>query len=162
VRAPDEREDRLYALPLEQFTAERDVLAAELRAGGDDTGAARVKALRKPSRAAWAVNRLARAYPDLVEALLGAGGELRQAHRHAASGRRAQQLREAALAERQAVDALVARLPEVLGAPPSPALAHTVRETLHAASSDPDARAELAAGRVVRERRSVGLGPLPG
>src|SRR3954454_3497082 len=88
----DDRMDRLYDLPLSEFTSERNALAAELRASGDHEAAASVKALRKPSAAAWAVNQLVRAEPDLVEALLGAGGELRQAHRQAASGRGAAQL----------------------------------------------------------------------
>src|SRR3954447_14970634 len=122
-QGPGERAARLYGLPLEEFTPERNALAAELSREGDCEGAAAVKALRKPSAAAWAVNQLVRAEPDLVEALLGAGGELRQAHRQAASGRGAAQLRAAADAERAAVDALMARAPAVLGRPLPPALA---------------------------------------
>src|SRR4051812_40117151 len=111
----DDRISDLYALPLERFTAERNALAAELRSDGDAQGGATVKALRKPSAAAWAVNQLVRAEPDLVEALLGAGGELRQAHRQAASGRGAEQLRAAAEAERAAIEQLMERAPAVLG-----------------------------------------------
>src|SRR3954453_17458848 len=118
----DERVARLYGLPPEDFTAGRNALAAELRAEGDREGAAAVKALRKPTAAAWAVNQLVRAQPDLVEALLGAGGELRQAHRQAASGRGAAQLRAAAEAERAAIEALVGGLGDVIGRTPSPAL----------------------------------------
>src|SRR3954465_6716390 len=118
----DERSAQLYGLPLEDFTVERNALAAELRAAGDGPGAASVKALRKPTAAAWAVNQLVRAEPDLVEALLGAGGELRQAHRQAASGRGAEQLRAAAEAERRAVDQLVGRAAVVLGRAVTPAL----------------------------------------
>jgi hypothetical protein len=158
--APEEREDRLYSLPLEQFTAERNVLAAELRAAGDVREADRVKALRKPTRAAWAVNQLVRAEPDLVEALLGAGGELRQAHRRAASGKRAEQLRDAARAEREAVERLVERAGDVLGARPGPGLEEAIRRTLHAASADESARELVAAGRLVEELRAVGLGPV--
>ena len=50
----------LYAVPLDEFTAERDRLAKELRSRGEDESARRVKAMRKPSLPAWAVNRLAR------------------------------------------------------------------------------------------------------
>src|SRR3954454_13095717 len=127
----DDRISDLYALPLERFTPERNALAAELRSEGDAEGAAAVKALRKPSAAAWAVNQLVRAEPDLVEALLGAGGELRQAHRQAASGKRAEQLRAAADAERSAVEQLMARAPAVLGRAPSAALDESIRNTLH-------------------------------
>ena len=158
----DERIAELYGLPLPDFTPARNVLAASLRKEGDNEAAAAVKALRKPSAAAWAVNQLVRAEPDLVEALLGAGGELRQAHRQAASGKRAEQLRAAANAERAAVDALLARAPAALGHAPSPALAEAMRNTLHAASSDDEARELVASGTLTTELRPVGLGPVPG
>lgn len=157
----DERAAQLYALPLDEFTPARNALAAALRAEGDRDGAAAVKSLRKPSRAAWAVNRLVRSEPELVEALLGAGGELRQAHRQAASGKGAAQLRAAAEAERAAVEALMARAPAALGAAPAPALAGAMRETLHAASSDDEARELVSDGRLVEAMRPVGLGPVP-
>jgi hypothetical protein len=158
---PLERIARLYELPLDEFTPERNALAAELRRAGDGEAAAAVKALRKPSAAAWAVNQLVRAEPDLVEALLGAGGELRQAHRQAASGKGAAQLRAAADAERSAVEALMMRAPAVLGRTPSAALAESMRNTLHAASSDDDAREQIASGTLTTELRPVGLGPMP-
>src|SRR3954466_9264351 len=153
----DERIAGLYGLLLEQFTPERNALAAALRVEGDAEGAALVKALRKPTAAAGAVNQLVRAEPDLVEALLGAGGELRQAHRQAASGRGAEQLRAAAEAERAAVDALVARGPAALGRPLTPALAEAMRNSLHAASSDDDARERVRSGTLVTELRPIGL-----
>ena len=158
---PDERIARLYGLPLEEFTPERNALAAELRAEGDAEGAAAVKALRKPSAAAWAVNRLVRAEPDLVEALLGAGGELRQAHRQAASGKGALQLRAAAQSERAAVETLIACAAVAIGRPLTPAVADSVRNTLHAASSNDEAREQVRAGTLTTELRPVGLGPLP-
>src|SRR4051794_10486573 len=131
----DDRIDRLYDLPLSEFTSERNALAAELRASGDHEAAALVKALRKPAAAAWAVNQLVRAEPDLVEALLGAGGELRQAHRQAASGRGADQLRAAADAERAAGDLLVARAPGGPGGALPPALAGAGRTPRPAAAA---------------------------
>jgi hypothetical protein len=157
----DERVARLYGLPLEEFTSERNRLAAELRAEGDAETAAQVKALRKPTAAAWVVNQLARAEPDLVEALLGAGGELRQAHRQAASGRGAAQLRTAAEAERTAVETLLARAPAVLGRQLTPALVDSIRNSLHSASSDDDARELVRTGTLTTELRPVGLGPIP-
>lgn len=158
----DERIARLYGLAPEEFTPARNGLAAELRGEGDSEAAAAVKALRKPTAAAWAVNQLVRAEPDLVEALLGAGGELRQAHRQAASGRGAEQLRAAAEAERAAVDALVARAAAVLGRPLTPALAESIRNSLRAASSDDEARDQVRGGTLTTELRPVGLGPIPG
>src|SRR3954452_22962545 len=157
----DERVARLYGLPPERFTAERNALAAALSSEGDREAAAAVKALRKPSAAASAVNQLVRSEPEMVEALLGAGGELRQAHRQAASGRGAEQLRAAADAERAAVEGLMARAPEVLGSAPAPALADAMRDTLHAASSDDEARELVREGRLVDAMRPIGLGPAP-
>src|SRR3954469_17493941 len=157
----DERVARLYGLPLDEFTPERNALAADLRAAGDGQAAAQVKALRKPTAAAWAANQLVRAEPDLVEALLGAGGELRQAHRQAASGRGAQQLRAAAEAERAAVEQLLARAPAVLGQPLTPALMESIRNSLHAASSDDEARELVRSGTLTNPSRPVGLGPVP-
>ena len=157
----DERIAGLYGLPLDRFTPERNALAAALRSEGDGEGAAAVKVLRKPTASAWAVNQLVRAEPDLIEALLGAGGELRQAHRRAASGHGAEQLRAAADAERAAVDQLMVRVPEVLGRAPSAALADSIRNTLHAASSDDEARERVATGTLATELRPVGLGPVP-
>jgi hypothetical protein len=153
----DARSSQLYELPPEEFTAARNALAAELKAEGDGQGAAAVKALRKPTRAGWAVNRLVRSEPELVDALMGAGGELRQAHRQAASGHGAEQLRAAAESERAAVEQLMARAP----ADVSPAVAQAMRETLHAASSDDEARELVREGRVVEPLRPVGLGPVP-
>jgi hypothetical protein len=157
----DERIADLYGLPLERFTPERNALAAALRSEGDNEGAAAVKALRKPTASAWAVNQLVRAETDLVEALLGAGGELRQAHRQAASGRGAEQLRTAADAERTAIEQLMARVPAVLGQVPGAALSESIRNTPHAASSDDEARERVASGTLTTELRPVGLGPVP-
>jgi hypothetical protein len=160
--AADERVARLYGLPLSEFTPARNLLAAQLRSEGDQEGAGVVKALRKPTTAAWAVNQLVRAEPDLVEALLGAGGELRQAHRQAASGRKAERLRAAAEAERAAVEGLTERAPAVLGQVPSAALGESIRNTLHAASSDDEARELVRSGTLTTELRPIGLGPIPG
>ena len=158
---PDERTARLYGLPLDEFTSARNALAKELRAEGDRDAAESVRALRKPSRAAWAVNQLVRSEPELLEALLGAGGELRQAHRQAASGRGAEQLRGAAEAERTAVDRLMARARDALGEAPGATLADAMRNTLHAASSDDETRELIGEARVVDAMRPVGLGPVP-
>ena len=58
--------DDLFALPPAEFIAARDALAKRLKADGDATRAAEVKALRRPSVAAWAVNQVARRKPELV------------------------------------------------------------------------------------------------
>jgi len=56
----DEIADRLYALPLEEFTQARNDAANDLRKAGRRDEAEEIKALRKPTAAAGAVNRLVR------------------------------------------------------------------------------------------------------
>src|SRR5207248_2900099 len=103
--ADAEREiDDLYGLPLEDFTAARNALAARLKRDGEGEAAASVKALRKPSVPAAVLNQLARREPELVAALLDAGKQLRAAQQRAlAGGRGADELRRATAAEREAV-----------------------------------------------------------
>ncbi|MFY0535847.1 hypothetical protein [Nannocystis pusilla] len=99
--------DELYAAPLDEFTAVRDALAKQLRTQGDGAAATRVKALRKPSTAVWAVNQLARREPARMEALLRAGERLRSAHGGAA-------VREAMRAQHDVVWELLQRATNVL------------------------------------------------
>ena len=68
--------DELYALPLADFTPARDAKAKELK--GTDL-APKVKALKKPSLAAWVVDLLARREADQVEQVLTVGAALREA-----------------------------------------------------------------------------------
>jgi hypothetical protein len=117
-------------------------------------GPAAVKQLAKPTRAAWAVNRLARERPDEIAALVEAGAALEGAQEQLLDGGGADVLRGAAVAARALVDALAA------GAPVDGAARDKVRATLHAATVDPEVRAEVAAGRVVKERSASGFGGL--
>jgi hypothetical protein len=150
----DDPAAQLYALDLEEFIGARDALAKELRAGGDRAGAAAVKKLAKPTRAAWAVNRLVRDRPDEIAALVEAGAALAGAQEQLLDGADADVLRSAAVAARALVDALAAE------APVDGAARDKVRATLHAATVDPEVRAEVAAGRVVKERSAAGFGGL--
>ena len=77
---------RLYGLPLDEFTAERDALAKRLRADGERDEAALVKKLRKPSVPAWAVNQAVRKDKRAAKALLRAGECLANAQEAMLSG----------------------------------------------------------------------------
>ena len=58
VPAPDVTDPAdLYSLPLDRFTASRDLLARWLRSQARDDEAKTVATLRKPSLAAWGLNR---------------------------------------------------------------------------------------------------------
>lgn len=77
----------LYHGPLEDFIQRRAELAKQVRAAGDRDGAARIKVLRKPSRAAWALNAATASdhYAQLVGAVNATitaqaeGGDVRSA-----------------------------------------------------------------------------------
>lgn len=71
---------KLYAAPIADFIRARDTLAKELRSAGDRDASSVVKSLRKPSRAAWALNRVAHEQPERLAALEHAITELSDAH----------------------------------------------------------------------------------
>lgn len=163
---PEAEADRLYGLPLEDFVPARDALAKRLRSGGDRAAADRVKKLGKPSVAAWGVNQVVRSQPRAARDLLEAGDTLRGAQEELVAGRGAAAgVREASEAEREAVASLVEAARGLLtgdGRALAPAALERIEQTLHAATVDDEARTEVAAGRVTRERQAVGLGPLLG
>ncbi len=155
------RIDRLYTLPLEEFTAARNELAKELRDAGDRDAADRAKALRKPSRSAWAINRLRQEDRAVLRSALKAGQQLRAAQSGALSGASGKKFRERARAERTAVTEAAERAAQI-----EPTLTERDRErvrgTLHAGAGDDDVRAEIESGRLTSDHEPVGLGPLEG
>lgn len=156
--------DDLYGLPFDEFVPARNVLARELRQAGKRDEAAEVAALRKPSVAAWAVDQLVRTQRKAVSELFDAGDALRGAQDDVLAGRGdGQTLRAAVERERGAVDALAASARGLLtadGHELSPAIIERVADTLHAAALDDEAREQVREGRLERELRHVGLGPL--
>jgi len=98
VVALESEVDRLYQLPLGEFTAARNALAKTLK--GDE--AARVKALAKPTVVPWAVNQLYWRDRRTFDRLLKAGGGLRDAQIAALGGRHAD-VRRATEAHRAAL-----------------------------------------------------------
>jgi hypothetical protein len=156
------RRNDLYGLPLEEFTQARDALAKELRQAGRKEAADEVKALRKPSVSAWAVNHAARRRPQEVKALVKAGDELRKAQRGVVGGRDPSGLREAAAAHRRLVEELTEAARDALeerGAV-SPATVTRIAQTLRAASIDKEASKALAAGILGEDVEQAGFGPL--
>ena len=155
--------DRLYALPLEEFTRERDELAKRLRKEGKPDAADEVKALKKPTVAAWAVNQVRRDRPDDVRNLIDVTEELHRVHRKLSSAGARERLEEAAGMQRDLIRALVRCASELLEAAGHGASEETlgkVADTLRAAAVDDELREQLAHGRVVKERRAASLGPL--
>jgi hypothetical protein len=157
--------DRLYGEPLDRFTAERNDAAKRLARDGDADGAARVKALEKPSLVAWTINQLARRRPEELAGLLAAGDELRSAHEQVLrDGGGAERIHAAEAEERRAVHALVEAAAEILGEAGRASRANLdrVEATLRAAAVDPEARELLETGRLTREVEPGGFGALAG
>ena len=152
--------NRLYSAPLERFTESRNELARSLKAAGNPDAADWVKALKKPTRAAWLVNQLASRKPAAVKRLLDAGAELRRRQEQMIAGRAdREQLRRAAEREQKAINSLL-ETAEALGREhrAGSQILNRVGETLQAASSDPEVGRAIEQGRLDRERRGIGLG----
>ena len=146
----------LYAGDPAEFIRRRGELAARARASGDATAARAITSLRKPTRAAWVVNRLVRDDPGAAARLAELGAGLQQAG-HALDGGR---LRELSRQRRELIAALTRQA--LAGLPDAPgALQEEVAATLSAAVTDPQVAAELAAGALARpvERAGFGFGP---
>jgi hypothetical protein len=163
VEADQAAIDRLYGLPLDQFTSARDELAARLRRDGDASAASEVKRLRKPTVSAWALNQVSRNNAKQVGELIDAGGRLREAQEQLLAGEGREPLDQAAEDERRLVAELARQAERELvaaGRSASSSVQERLRETLHAAATDPEAREALSAGRLLREYTATGLGPL--
>jgi len=148
---------RLYALPLDHFTPERDALAKRLRSEKRRAEAAAVKKLRKPSVPAWAVNQLTHHRRPAMGAFLAAADLLASAA--------PSEWRDADAALDAALDGLVGAardLGQDREQPLGDAALTRVRETLRAVPTDPELRALVAEGRVDRERQAVGFGAVFG
>jgi hypothetical protein len=157
--APEQAADELYALPPADFTSARDARAKALRKEGLRDEADAVKALRKPTVAAWALNQLGRLRARDVERLLAAGAELRAAQEELLGGGDRKAFQSAAASERNAVAKLADQAVELVseaGERAGPALREKITETLHAAALDEEIAEELRAGRLVREREAIG------
>ena len=155
ARAPED----LYGLPLEEFTPARDALAKELKAAGQKDEAAEVKRLRKPSLAAWALNRVARDHPDAIGRLQEAGIDLRAAQDEALSGD-AGRLRDAGRALAEEIDRVATLAAEVLqsaGRPVSAAQQEKLATTLRTAAIDDEAGEVLTRGVLVDDLDPTGF-----
>jgi hypothetical protein len=129
--------DDLYKLPVAEFTAARNSLAARLKKAGLIEEANRVKSLGKPSISAWTVNQLFWKQRDSFEQLMTAGERVGQAHALQLAGKTADT--RGALATRRDALTNLARLAESLlrdsGHSPTPETIRRITTTLEALSS---------------------------
>jgi hypothetical protein len=166
VLATLEREiDRLYALPLDEFTSSRNALVRRLKNDGDEDAAEQVATLAKPSVPVWTINQLARQDKSSVKALLDAAAKLRKAQERALAGGEPGALRAAQSDEREAIRDITQRAGEILeqaGRPASRAVLERIRNTLGAAALAEPARSALKAGRLTDELEMSGFDALTG
>jgi hypothetical protein len=145
----------LYGVDPDAFTERRKALVAAAREAGDRPAAAAIGALRKPTRAAWVVNRLARADPSAADRMASLAAELRAAEA-AKDGAR---LRELSAARGALIDGLVGQALAAAGTPDPPAgLRAEVTDTLTAALGDPETAARFAAGTLTKAAQWGGFG----
>lgn len=153
----DDAADELYALPAEEFVEARNALAKRVKSEGEADVAARIKALRKPTVAAWLTNQLVRQHRDEVAAL----AELGERMRKAMSGMDGAALRELTGERKKQVDALLKAARKVAqdaGQKAGPDLIEAIAATLDAAIADPRAAEQLLAARLSHGLEHVGFG----
>jgi hypothetical protein len=163
--SPDKELDRLFALPLDEFTSARNDAVKRLKKAGEDGAAEQVAALSKPSVPVWTINQLARQDKAAVKALLDAATKLRKAQERALGGGDPGALRAAQTDEREAIRDLTQRAGEILeqaGRPATRAVLERIRNTLGAAALADPARSALKAGRLTDELEMSGFDALTG
>ena len=146
----------LYAAPRAEFVSARKARAKEI---DDPELSAQVRALQKPSIAAWVVNVFATERADQLGQALQLAEELREAQEDldTAALRELSRQRRALTNKlaREAAELAVARGERV-----TDATLEAVQQTLTAGFFHPDAAAAVASGRLVRELQPTGDYPL--
>jgi hypothetical protein len=137
----------VYQAPFEEFVSRRDALVKRMRAEKRPDDAALVKALRKPSRMAWVLNRVGGEDPESIERLAAATG----------GAQTAANLRTAIETVREAVSAIAA-----VGARVAVRAGHAIdpnaiATAVHAIIGDASAFAEFRSGRLVDVPEAGGL-----
>jgi hypothetical protein len=159
----EERLDELYREHPDGFVAGRNQLAKDVRAAGDREEAERIRKLRRPSVAAWLINRTALSSPEPLEEFAGVSRRLEEAQARALEGDddAVAEWRAAATREREARSEVVdiaAALARDSGQSVNPRVLDLVAETLQAAAGDSDLRGRVMRGRLEREQSATTLG----
>jgi hypothetical protein len=149
----DEELDLLYCAQPDAFTAQRTKLSAAAKRRGDDAAAKRISAARKPTAAAWMVNRLVLQDKDTTQRLSDLGDRLRDAHA-AMDGER---IRDLSAEQHKLINELArAAFKAADVTNPSSTVREDVTGTLQAAIADPEVRGRL--GRLTKAERWSGFG----
>ena len=133
AKSADADIDKLFQLPLADFTAARNALA---KAAGKN-GAA-IRELAKPPVAAWAVNQLYWRRRNDYETLIEASDDMRRTHKSVIEGKRGD-LRSAGHAHEKALEAALKSTLSLMkesGQPVTDVTKHQILNTLRALPSD--------------------------
>jgi hypothetical protein len=147
--------DELYGLDLGDFTPARDARAKDLKKEQPELSK-QVKALKKPSLAAWVVNLLVRRETDQVEQVLSVGAALREAQ----AGLKGDELRALTRQRRQLTAAVTTRARGVArdeGQRITDSVADQVEATLTAAMVDPGCAQAVRSGLLLTALAATGV-----
>lgn len=150
--------DILFALPLAEFTAARNALAARLKKEGQADEAARVKSMPKPSATAWAVNQLYWRFRKEMDRLFTVGDKVRAAQTGGSGD-----LRRLLDERRTIVSDLGRRAAEILREEDhaaSPDAMRRIKITLESLAAFGRSNAESQAGRLTADLEPLGFDSL--
>ncbi len=156
--------DRLFQLPLAEFTRARNALAAQLAKAGRTDDADHVRALAKPSVSAWAVNQLHWRHRADLDALLDVGERFRTAQAAQLAGKDTD-LRPLLEARRDASGRLARHAATILreaGHQPTQETLRRVTTTLDALAAYGTSGDAPSAGRLTADVESPGFDALAG
>lgn len=142
--------DHLFQLPLAEFTAARNALAAKLKKAGRAEEAERVKRLLKPPASAWTVNQLYWRHSKDLATLMDNGDRFRAAQAAQLAGKQAD-VRGLLDTRRQALTLLTRRAADILrasGHATTPDTMRRVMTTLEALATYGTAEGAPPAGRL--------------
>ena len=149
----------LYALLPGEFTAARNARAKEAAQDGHKELARQIKALAKPSAAAWLVNLLSRQRSADIAGIVELGHAMSEAQEQLDP----QQLRRLGDQRRELLAAVAAegrKLADELGQKVSAAAVTEAEQTLHAAMADAAAAAAVTSGLLTESLSSNGIDPV--
>ena len=149
----------LYTLPPAEFTPRRTELAAQARKKGLKDLARTISELRRPTVAAWLINRLVQTdpAPGVIDELEQLGSHLRQAQAELDGDR----LKELSKARQHLVASLLQQTQaagSAAGQKVSPATLRELEETFGAAIADEQASLAVTSGRLTRALVYAGFG----
>ena len=154
----DDVVDRLYEVRPDEFVPARDDAVAAAKADGDKDLAKAIARLRRPTKAAWLANLLARKRGEQLDGLLALGGDLADAQRTLDGP----QLRALSSQRNRLVSAMAreaGRLAYEAGDNAGESVLRELGEILQAALADPAVADEVRSGQLTRTIVYSGFGP---